>query len=241
MSRHLFRTACLSLAMMVVFAGTLCAEEELDATALMVRSHDARADWKGFPGFTAEVVATQDGESATGTIAVSASGDMTLELPSSMAWAERKLDSLVSHRFGDTSREYDVSFADAVKNHPLGRLIKINDDALMGSQYRVQDDVIREVHRNMGDTRFTITVIDVARNKDGQYLPTMYTVSYWDSKTGDLKSTSVVRDDWKRVGKWDLPAKLLSVDSSDEGQRHVREIRLTNLQLLEAASTGAEK
>lgn len=200
-----------------------------------VDTHGARATWDGFPGFTADLVVTEDGKQATGKMSVSETGDVELQLSDSFSWAQKKLRSLVGHRLGGSDRNYDVSFADGLTT-PLGRLIKINDDTLMGSRYRVQGDIIREVHRNMKDIRFTITVIDVSRNKEGKYLPSVYTVSYWDTKTGALKSTSVVRDHWKRVGKWDLPARQLTVESTDKGTRHVKEIRLNNIRLLAGES-----
>ncbi len=64
----------------------------------------------------------------------------------------------------------------------------------------------------MRDMRFTISVIEVYRNLEGKYLPRTYTVSFWDAKTGNLKSTSTVLDEWKRVSKWGLPSRLLSIE-----------------------------
>jgi hypothetical protein len=229
---------------LALLALSLCvdarAQENAGAEELMIRSHAARETWNGFPGFTADILASDGRHQAQGKITVSDSGELTLGIDTSdMAWVDTKLESLVAHRLADESADYDVSFADQDTQHPLGRLITINDDALMGSRYRVQDDIIREVHRTMRDARFTITVLDVFRNPDGKYLPSYYTVSYWDAKTGDLRSTSVVRDEWKRVGNWDLPARLLSVESSPDASRVIKDIRFENHQLLEGAATAA--
>lgn len=231
---------CASVVALVAAVTYVSAGQAPDATTLMVRAHEARATWNGFPGFAADLVVLDDEELAQGKLEVSASGELTLELSDKrFGWVERKLRSLAAHRMADGDREYDVSFADENEQHPLGRLIRINDDALMGSRYRIQDDVIREVHRTMDDTRFTISVMDVARNADGGYLPKFYTVSYWDTKTGALKSTSVVRDDWIRVGHWDLPARLLTVESRGDAKRSVRDIRLSNHRLLKVAEAGS--
>ena len=64
-----------------------------------------------------------------------------------------------------------VSFADEQTDHPLGRLIKLDYDSAMASAYRIKDDVIREVNRQMDGGRFTISVFEVNRNAEGKYLP----------------------------------------------------------------------
>jgi hypothetical protein len=135
-------------------------------------------------------------------------------------------------------RKYDVSFADDEAHHPLGRLIRINDDALMGSHYRIRDDVITEVHRKLENLRFTITVTEVHRTAEGKTLPKAYTVSYWDAKTGGLTRTNAAVDEWTRVGRWDLPTRLLSFESTDDNRRNVREIRFSKLKLLHTAGAA---
>jgi hypothetical protein len=210
-------------------------ETDAEATAeqLMARAHDTRATWDGFPGFTAELAVSANEQQASGIVEFSADGAVKVSLPEGFEWVETKLQSLADHRRGGGDRKYDVSFADDHTQHPLGRLIKINDDALMGSHYRIGGDVITEVHRTMGDTRFTITVIDVARNREGKYLPKMYTVSFWDVKTGNLKSTSVIRDQWLEVDRWELPSDLLTIETADDGQRVVKEIKFQGHKLLD--------
>jgi len=202
-------------------AGSATAEQ------MMIRAHKARAAWKDFPGFTAEIVTTRDGKRVAGKLTVTADFDVKLSLPDKeeAAWAERSLSSVVSHRRSTEGRKYNVEFADDVKHHPLGRLIKLNED-LMGSVYRIKGDVITEVHRKMKTSRFTITVTEVTRNKDGKYLPRSYSFSTWDRKTGNLKSNTTVHDSWKRVGSFDLPKRMVWVRTADDGQREVRQIVL---------------
>ncbi len=216
-------------------------ESNASAEQLMSRSHLARATWDNMPGFQADIVVSDDGRRIKGRATVDAAGDVQIDLPENakIDWVDRKLKSLVAHRQGSGDQSYDVSFADQETTQPLGRLIRINDDKLMGSQYRIRDDVITEVHRKMGDMRFTISVIEVYRNPEGKYLPRTYTVSFWDAKTGNLKSTSTVLDEWKRVSKWDLPSRLLSIETADDGQRHVRQIEFRHLKLL--ANSPASK
>lgn len=218
----------------VLMTVTAAAEEKSkspDAETLMIRAHASRATWAGFPGFTADLVVAENEQKTTGKLSASSSGKLSLELSDSLDWVHSKLQSLVAHRTGTAAQKYDVSFADINEEHPLGHLIKINDDSLMGSQYRIQDDVIREVHRAPHNVKFSITVLEVQRNANGKYLPKYYTVSFWDRKTGELQSTSVVLDDWKRVGEWDLPTRLLTIESKDQ-ERNVKDIQLNNHRLL---------
>lgn len=209
------------------------ATAEATAEDLMRRAHQARATWEGLPGFAADILVTADGRTASGTLEVGADGDVSLKLDGELPWVERTLRSLAAHRRPEARASYDVSFADDDVYHPLGRLITINDDTLMGSQYRIHGDVITEVHRKLHDVRFTITVLDVVRNPEEKYLPAVYTVTFWDAESGKLKSTLVVRDEWTRLGRWDVPTRVLSIETSD-GARHVREIRLSGHRLLDA-------
>lgn len=211
------------------------------AEQMMIRAHKARAEWKNIPGFTADVIATRGNKRVKGKLTVTADLDVKLSLPDKeeAKWAQRSLESVVAHRRSSEGRKYNVEFANKNKHHPLGRLIKLNED-LMGSVYRIKGDVITEVHRKMGkSSRFTITVTDVQRNKEGKYLPRSYSFSTWDTKTGNLKSNTTVHDTWKRVGKFDLPKRMLWVTTADDGKREVRQIELKNHKLL-GAKTAAK-
>ncbi|MCH8829993.1 MAG: DUF3386 family protein [Planctomycetes bacterium] len=212
----------------------------LSAEQMMIRAHQSRAEWQHFPGFSADIIVTRDGHRAAGTLTVTADGGIKLKLTDKheAQWAERSLKSVVAHRRSSRGRKYNVTFADNVKNHPLGRLIKLNED-LMGSVYRIKGDVITEVHRKMGTIRFTISITEVTRNTEGKYLPRSYSFSTWDAKTGDLKSNTTVHDSWKRVGKFDLPSRLLWVTTKNNGAREVRQIELRRHRLL-VAKTAAK-
>lgn len=213
---------------------------QLTAEQMMVRAHKARAEWNNLPGFEADIITTRDGKRVKGTLTVTDKFKVILSLPDKeeAKWAERSLRSIVGHRKPSPGRKYNVQFADKVKHHPLGRLIKLNED-LMGSEYRIKNDVITEVHRKMGASRFTISVTEVYRNKDGKRLPRSYSFSTWDVKTGALKSNTTVHDTWKRVGKFDLPKRMLWVTTSSDGKREVRQIELRKHKLL-GATTAAK-
>jgi hypothetical protein len=60
-------------------------------------------------------------------------------------------------------------------------------------------------------------------------------VSFWDEKTGDLEATESVDHQWKRVGRYDLPKKLMVVSTGDQGKRQVLQIEFEDLELLSDA------
>jgi hypothetical protein len=226
----------LSLAVLTLVPRFANAQELVDASAMMARANSARATWENFPGFEADVAAFQNERQSSGKLRVSATGEVKLEMTEPATWAQRKLESLVSHRMPSDGPTPDVSFADDQTGHPCGRLIRLIGDAEMGSMFRVQDDVIREVHRTAKESRFVITVLDVERNAEGRVLPAFYTVSFWDNESGNLKSTTVVRDEWTRIGSWDLPTRVHSIEVADDGKRTVYQISLTNHKSIEAVA-----
>lgn len=208
-------------------------EPQPTAEAMMIRAHAARAEWHEFPGFSADLAVATDGKTLDGRIQVAGDGTvkLTLDRPDGFDWVEPRLRPLVSHRLPPArEREFDVAFADDVQTHPLGRLIRFNEDRLH-SVYRVRDDVITEVHRTMGPSRFTISVTDAIRNAEGRLLPGRYSLSWWDVDSGNLTASETVRNDWVRIGQWDLPSRLLSVRTEDDGQREVRQITFARHQL----------
>src|SRR5262245_36145844 len=67
------------------------------AAEQMRKEHDGRVQWVAFPGFSADVVLTQDGKNAKGTLSVDAEGKLTLKTDQSegLEWAQRTLGSVV--------------------------------------------------------------------------------------------------------------------------------------------------
>lgn len=208
------------------------------AAQLMAKAHEGRAVWRSFPGFQADVRATRDGQSSSGKLTVAADGTVTLKLNDSVPadWADRTLRSVISHRLSDDAAISDVEFADTQTAHPLGRLIRSQTPAEK-SLWRVQGDVLTEVHRVSDTSRFIISLADVTRNVEGKHLPHSYTVTTWSEPSGALKSTRQIYNVWTRLGEFDLPARLLAATSSADGVRQVDEIVLTEHRL---GSTGAQ-
>jgi hypothetical protein len=192
------------------------------AGELIHRARDGRAVWQNFTGFEADLALFAEEREHKGRIHVAANGQVTLH---GLGLKDEKqllgtLRSLVAHRLSSSEADDHVSFADNQTDHPLGRLIKLDSGSAMASTYRVKGDVIHEVNRHGENGHFTITVFDVHRNAEGKHLPSFYTVSNWN-KDGSLKSASVIRESWTRVGHLDLPAKYDAVYTGNSEHRNL--------------------
>lgn len=204
-----------------------------EAEALMLHAHQARSGWEsGFPGFTAQVAATIDGDRLEGTVTVRPDGEVAVDLPAGPAaeWVERQLASIAMHRMAGARERYQASFADSETEHPLGRLIRFHGGETH-ALYRIRDDSITEVHREMEGQRFTISVTAVDRTPEEKTLTRHFNVSYWDAESGDLVSNDDFHDDWTRLGAFDLPARRLQIHTGKD-QRRVSELVLSDHALL---------
>jgi hypothetical protein len=238
------RTILAAVLLTGILVGRAAADEpkaDPVAEAMMRKAHLARSGWDAsFPGFKAELTVAIDGRRQRGTVKVAPDGAVDVQLPEGPAkdWATEQLESITMHRAAGVRDRYEVSFADDVTDHPLGRLIKFHDST-SHSVYRIQDDVITEVHRQMGKVRFTISVTDVIRNDQDQTLPRHFNVSYWDAASGALESNHDFTDEWIRVGKFDLPKTRLLVRTA-KNLRQVSELRLSGHDLLSAKPASGQ-
>ncbi|WP_254510490.1 DUF3386 family protein [Anatilimnocola floriformis] len=206
------------------------------AQSAMDKAHHGRATWEKFPGFTAELKVASAGKAAAGTLKVSADGKLEIKLGDTkgLEWVERSLNSLIGHRLADDQGATNLEYADEDTSHPLGRLMK-SKDANEKSLWRVEGDVLTEVHRFHGDNHMVISVGEVARTPEGKHLPKSYSVTTWN-KAGEIVSTRQVLQDWKRIDGVDLPVRVLAAINKDDGTRVVEEISFANHQLLKADS-----
>jgi hypothetical protein len=211
-----------------------------NATALFKEAIAHRAEWRDFPGFSADLNGHLDGRPFTGTVKVKNDGSVELQTddPVAKPWLQDQLDSLVMHRIAQPSSESAdahqprLRFADNDDDHPLGRLLAVDGDQ-MGSSYRIKDQQITVVNRRMGKQNMTITVLDNDKNPDGRFLPHSYVVHYWDASTGKLNRVETFQERSRRVGSWDLPVLRSIVTASDSGLP-VKVVNLSKHALLDA-------
>ncbi len=205
--------------------------EDPAATKLLADARAARANWDHFPGFTADVEVNVEGKRAAGKLEVSSKGTVTLQMKGdAREWARRMIASIVGHRLDDSSTlTTPCAFADDVTDHPMGRAIRVLNDE-HHSSYRIRDRQVIEVNRNMGEARFTITVLENRKNAEKKYLPASYVVNTWATKSWALQSSVTHHNTWQRVGKYDLP-KGCTVVTATQGKLLNRTIRFSNVKL----------
>ncbi len=203
------------------------------ATKLLADARAARANWDDFPGFTADVEVNVEGKRTTGKLEVSSKGKVKLDMQGpEKDWARRMISSIVGHRLDDgTTLNTPCTFADDVIDHPMGRAIRVLNDEFHSS-YRIRDRQVIEVNRRMGETRFTITVLENRQNAEKKYLPASYVVNTWMVKTGALRGSVTHHNTWKRVGKFDLPLACTIVSAS-AGKLDNRTLTFSNHKLAE--------
>lgn len=209
------------------------------AQSVMDKAHHGRATWVKFPGFTSDLKVASAGKAAMGTLKVSPDGKLEIRLGDTkgLEWVERSLNSLIGHRLADDQGATNLEFADEDTSHPLGRLLKSKDGSDK-SLWRVQGDVLTEVHRFHGDDHMVISVGEVARTPEGKHLPKSYSVTTWN-KAGEIVTTRQVLQEWKRVDGVDLPVRMLAAINKNDGSRVVEEIAFSNHQLLKSEGVAS--
>ncbi|WZO99954.1 DUF3386 family protein [Isosphaeraceae bacterium EP7] len=191
-----------------------------EAVALFEGAIASRAQWKDFPGFSADVSGTIEGRPFDGKLTVSPEGkvEMTSDEAVAKAWVEDQLGSLAMHRRVEAASTPPpvLRFADSDDLHPLGRLL-LFQGGRFASSYRVKDGRITEVNRHVGKMDMTILALDDSKNAEGRDLPRGYVVQYWDAGTGNLDRVETVRDTWARVGAYDLPVEHSVTNATSQG------------------------
>jgi hypothetical protein len=200
------------------------------AVALFEDAVAARAQWKDFPGFDADLAGSLDGRPFAGSVSIDARGNVQVATMEEVAqpWVQEQIESIVLHRRasdGDRPRTA-LRFAEAADAHPLGRLLLV-EGGRFASSYRVKDQQITVVNRHLGTVYLTITVLENERNREGRFLPRSYVVQSWDAASGTLRKTETVQDRWLRLGSWDLPVHHRLTVATDAGLV-VREFTLSN-------------
>jgi uncharacterized GH25 family protein len=202
------------------------------ATKLLADARAARALYRDFPGFRADVEINLDGKATRGQVEVSAKGKVALELVNAEAekWAKHTLSSVIGHRLSSgPDEETPCAFVDKDTHHPLGRAIRVLNDEFHSS-YRIRDRQVLVVNRRTPEARFTITVMENVLTREKKYLPVSYTVTTWDPKTEALISSETYHHTWQRVGDFDLPKETLAVKAT-AGKLQAKSIKLSNVHL----------
>ncbi len=208
------------------------------AYALLKAAHDNRQVLPvDFGGVTANIAFNDNGKVCTGTLAYSKTDDVTLTMAGLSSdgreWLEEQLSNALGHRRGGDFAKGDgrnpITFTPN-DGSPLGRQVTLHDG--LHSFYRVKDNVVTEVTRTMGGSRFTITVLETT-TADGKYLPRHFAVTYFDAATEALQSVEEFTDTYASTGGNWLPVSR-RVIKAEKGAQTVREFTLSNIKLAPA-------
>jgi hypothetical protein len=141
----------------------------------------------GFAGFTATVRSSASPVAAK----LEVRGRRDLDLSDGDEWTREQVTSMVGHRWpSDFRTEGDGRFAHREDDDgdPAGVLVHLEGEP-MSSAYRVGEGEIAEVHRTVGDSRFTIVTSGGVSTSQGR-LPQHFSVYYW-SPAGDPRLSKV--------------------------------------------------
>lgn len=214
--------------------------EERSAYDYMLSAHNARSVWENFPGFSADVVVTTDGESYHGTIKVASDFEYVLDIDDAarQPWVKSKLRSVISHRKPGEMARSGYAFLAQEDQHGSGKLIAQKDGS---GVFRVVDGAILQVLRKSESQWLEITNLEQLKTPDGRLLPQVSSVAYRDPSTGNLLSNRTNSFAWTPVGEFLLPQRTFTVDVGEDGKRSLRELVFSNHKLQSESPSKAAR
>jgi len=211
-------------------------QDDPKARELLQSAFAKTARWQpDFKGFQADLRINVNGKETKGTVTVKGPRDVTVVIDDAelQTWAQNTIGMIAGHRghrsFQDSDGKYTLTLG-GEETHPLGQRLNIHGDG-MGSWYRIKDNRITQINRNMPQAAFTINVEDSAITPDQQHLTTRYTVYYFSPKDRSLKNVDSFVDTHIRVGTADLPATRRII-SYEDGEVITRLLTFENHALL---------
>lgn len=197
-------------------------KDDPKARELLQAAFNKTARWQpDFKGFQADLRINVNGKETKGSVTVKGPREVTVDIDDAnlQTWAQSQIGMIAAHRgprnFEESDGKYTLTLG-GEEQHPLGQRVNIHGDG-MGSWYRVKDNRISQINRNMPQAAFTINVEDSAVTQDQHHLTTRYTVYYFSPKDRSLKNVDSFSDTHIRVGNSDLPAtrRIISYEDND--------------------------
>ncbi len=197
-------------------------QDDPKARELLQAAFAKTARWQSdFKGFQADLRINVNGKETKGTVTVKGPRDVTVAIDDAdlQTWAQNQIGMIAVHRgprnFQESDGKHTLTLG-GEEDHPLGQRINIHGDG-MGSWYRIKDNHITQINRNMPQAAFTINVEDSTITQDQQHLTTRYTVYYFSPKDRSLKNVDSFSDTHIRIGNSDLPAtrRIISYENGE--------------------------
>jgi Protein of unknown function (DUF3386) len=209
---------------------------KLSAQDLFRAAYENRYTWDAqFPGYTADVTYTQDGTVFTGQVRVT--GDMKAEVLNVADEAAQKaihgqLWEIAIHRvrrsFEDTHSKNTFTYGET---DSTGAVELIMGGKSEGDQYKVRDNEVCLVHRNIHGVFVTINTFSSHHTGEG-YLSQRYDSVYHDPKTGEQKGgKSLFEDSYEKVGVYSILNHRVIQTETDNGTV-TQDFAFSNIQLL---------
>lgn len=213
--------------------------EPANARELFRAAYEHRYTWdSNFPGYSADVKLTQNGEVYEGQIAIKS--DLTVEVT---GIAEEEVQQSVYTQLRDvvTHRKRSSFEAAHGKNtFNLGETddsgaveILVSGDA-MGSNYQIRGREICQVSRVMGRMAFTIDTQESLETPEG-YLASLYNVVFRNPQTGETIRELTFEDSYEKIGNYYVMTRQV-VHSQENGQKTTTEFNYSGIKLLEPAT-----
>lgn len=199
-------------------------------------AYENRYTWdENFPGYTATLTLTHDGQEHTAQIRVDS--DLNVEVT---GIEDEKMQEGVYNQMRDiiTHRKRN-SFAQAhgKNSFTLGKKdatgaveILVEGDA-MGSNYKVRGDVISQVNRVMGPIAFTINTEETWQTESG-YLPLKYHAIFRHPQTHELMGKREFSESYEKFGNYYLPTSQEIISLEGEAGKEVTKFEFSDIQLL---------
>ena len=210
--------------------------QTLTAQDLFRAAYENRYTWDAdFPGYGATVTLRGGGMTHRGQVQVNA--DFTFEvLNIADEAAQRQIKSQlweiaihrVRHSFAETHGKNTFALGETDETGAVEILVS---GAAMGNRYKVRDNTVCFVHRQIRDVVVNIHTFETLTTDRG-YLSTGYRSVYLDPETGTNKGPETVFEDtFEEVGGYYLLTRRL-IRTTDNDSPQVTEIEFSKVRLL---------
>lgn len=210
------------------------------ARALLQSAYESRQTLPdSFAGLDAQLVFREGEKTATGSIAYRSNGKSEIAISGlsdeNLKWLRHQAISFISHRssgtFENAEGRFPVTFAKSEASD-FGRLIEYNDPQKLSS--RVKNNQSLELQRTAGDKRFYISVLENTEFDQGKFVPTRYTVSYFDPQTRVLQAVNIFENSYAKIGDLWLPQsrKVVTISHVLGDGLRVRSFEFKNIQVV---------
>jgi hypothetical protein len=212
---------------------------QISAQDLFRAAYENRYTWdKNFPGYTADVTYTHNGQTYTGSVMVSAElkPEITgIEDEEATKAIHAQLFEVAIHRirrsFADTHGNNTFSYGETLSD---GAVEILMGGKAKGDKYRVRNNEVVLVHRHIHGVVVTINTFS-SHDTGAGYLSHRYDSIYHDPQTGEQRGgLSDFEDEYTQVGPYHiLSRRYIETEQGDDSD--VQEFVFTNIALLDAA------